>query len=209
MATAISVRQLAVTFPGRGRQAAVEALRPLDLDVGTGRILGVLGPNGSGKTTLLRVLAGRLPAAAGTVARPARAAAVQLVGQDAAASLTPGRPLRRLLAEASAPGFDLAASAAAVGLPLPLLEQPGGRMSGGEQRRAALLRALAVAPEVLLLDEPTASLDGATARGVLATLLALQRDRGLTMVIVTHELAMAEAIAHRVLLLQGGRLCPT
>ena len=58
MASAISCKQLAVTFRGRGRQPAVLALQPLDLELGTGRIVGVLGPNGSGKTTLLRVLAG-------------------------------------------------------------------------------------------------------------------------------------------------------
>ena len=58
MATAISARQVAVTFPRRGRRPAVEALRPLDLELRRGQVLGVLGPNGSGKTTLLRVLAG-------------------------------------------------------------------------------------------------------------------------------------------------------
>lgn len=193
-----------VKFAFAGR----EVLGGVDVSCRRGEIVAVVGASGAGKTTLLRVLAGRLPAAAGTVTRPARAMAVQLVGQDAAASLTPGRPLRKLLAEAGEPGFDAAAGAAAVGLPQALLEQPGERMSVGEQRRAALLRALAVLPEVLLLDEPTSSLDGASACGVLATLLALQHVRGLAMVIVTHDLAMAAAIAHRVLRLQGGRLCP-
>ena len=67
MATAISAQQLAVTFPGRGKKAAVRALLPLDLEVGKGRIVGVLGPNGSGKTTLLRVLAGLQQPTSGTV----------------------------------------------------------------------------------------------------------------------------------------------
>ena len=67
MATAISAKQLAVTFPGRGRRPALTALQPLDLDVKRGQVLGVLGPNGSGKTTLLRVLAGLQPPTSGEV----------------------------------------------------------------------------------------------------------------------------------------------
>ena len=67
MATAISANQLTVTFPGRGKKAAVQALKALDLDVAKGRIVGVLGPNGSGKTTFLRVLAGLQKPTSGSV----------------------------------------------------------------------------------------------------------------------------------------------
>ena len=138
----------------------------------------------------------------------AQSVAVQLVCQDASLALTPGVPLRRLLAEASAPSFDALSGAASVLLPAGALQQPCERMSGGERRRAALLRALGVVPDELELDEPTASLDRAAANAVLATLIALQRSRALALVIVTHDLEMARAIAHRVLMLQGGRLCP-
>jgi ABC-type dipeptide/oligopeptide/nickel transport system ATPase subunit len=88
-----------------------------------------------------------------------------------------------------------------------MLARPRERMSGGERRRAALLRAMAVHPDVLVLDEPTASLDRETAAAVLETLLELQRSRGLGLVVVTHDLELAHAIGHRVLTLRGGKLC--
>lgn len=183
-------------------------LAGVDFAVARGEIVAIVGESGAGKTTLVRVLAGHLRPDAGTVVRPRRIQAVQCLCQDAYGSLTPGVPLRRLLAEAHAESFDLAQTAAAVELPVAVLERPREQMSGGERRRAALLRAIAVDPDVLLLDEPTASLDRATAIGVLATLLELQCNRALALLIVTHDREMAAAVADRVLLLQGGRLCP-
>jgi peptide/nickel transport system ATP-binding protein len=180
----------------------------VDFSCRRGEIVAIVGESGAGKTTLVRALVGHLRPDGGAIERPPRATALQLVCQDAFASLTPGAPLRRLLAEAHAPYFDAGAGAAAVALPPALLEQPRERMSGGERRRAALLRALAVNPDVLVLDEPTASLDRGTAVAVFETLLVLQRSRALALVIVTHDLEFAHAVAHRVLILQGGTLCP-
>jgi predicted ABC-type transport system involved in lysophospholipase L1 biosynthesis ATPase subunit len=79
-------------------------------------------------------------------------------------------------------------------------------MSGGERKRAALLRALAVLPDVLLLDEPTASLDRATATAVVETLLVMQRSRGLGLVVVTHDATLAAALGHRVIEVKDGKL---
>jgi peptide/nickel transport system ATP-binding protein len=188
-----------------GARAVVDGV---DFACRRGEVAAIVGESGAGKTTLLRILAGHLRPEAGVVERPARRSAVQLVGQDAFASLTPGRPLADLLAEAHAPGFDPVAGARAVGLPAAALASPRERLSGGERRRAALLRALAVAPDALLLDEPTDALDRDTARHVLDTLLAEQRRRGLALVVVTHDREFAAAVAHTVWLLQGGRLCP-
>jgi peptide/nickel transport system ATP-binding protein len=184
-------------------------LAGVDFECRRGELVAIVGESGAGKTTLLRVLAGDLAPAAGRVVRPARRTAVQLLFQDAAASLTPGVPIGELLAEAHAPGFDPQAGAAAVALPFAALAQPRERLSGGEQRRAALLRALAVEPDVLLLDEPTASLDAAAALAIVQTLLRLQRTRGLAIVLVTHDHALARAVARHVLELRGGRLCPS
>ena len=128
--------------------------------------------------------------------------------QNAFASLTPGRSLRALARETAA---DDAIEAAARSLHLDgaALDRTPLQMSGGERRRAALLRALLGSPDVLVLDEPTASLDRATAIGVVSTLLSVQRERGLALVLITHDLELARAVAHRVVAVQGGTLCPS
>jgi len=182
-------------------------LAGIDLEVRRGEVVAIVGPSGAGKTTLARLAAGRLSPAAGTIQRPA-GVAVQMLAQDAFASLTPGRRLDDLLAEARAPGFLTHAGAEAVALPEGALARTAERLSVGEQRRAALLRALAVEPHVLVLDEPTASLDPVTAQAVVATLLALRARTGLAMLLITHDLELARAVAARIYTLQGGRLCP-
>jgi len=179
----------------------------VDFQLGRGEVVGIVGDSGAGKTTLARVLAGHLRPDAGAVERPPRRSAVQLVCQDAFASLTPGRTLRELLAEATAPSFDVAAAAAALRLPLAVLDRTAAQMSGGERRRAALLRALAVQPMALVLDEPTASLDRATAAAVVESMLVLQQSSGLAMVVITHDHELAQAMSHRVVTVAGGRLC--
>ncbi|MCK5940332.1 MAG: ABC transporter ATP-binding protein, partial [Planctomycetes bacterium] len=179
----------------------------VDLRLRRGEIVALLGESGAGKTTLMRVLAGHREPDRGRVVRPPRRAAVQLVCQDALASLTPRRSLRGMLDEAHAPFFDAGAGASAVRLPEAVLDRTAAAMSGGERRRAALLRAIAVQPDVLLLDEPTASLDREAAATVVENLLTMQRSRALALLIATHDESLAEAIAHRRLILREGRLC--
>lgn len=217
MASAISVRQLAVTFARRGRQEAVTALRPLDLDLAAGRILGVLGPNGSGKTTLLRVLAGlQLPTggAATVLDLPPTARALR---RRCAFQPEGALPLDVLSAREY-----LAYTGAALGLPnadsdaraqrwLERLDlQHTGRrwirtFSTGMQRRLALAAALLGEPEVLLLDEPTAGLDPFGS----ATVMAVLRERaaaGTAVLMASHQLLEVEEICDEVILLQGGEL---
>lgn len=182
-------------------------LDSVDFVLRRGEIVALLGESGAGKTTLLRVLAGHRQPDAGSVVRPTRRSAIQLVCQDAFASLTPKRRLQSLLAEASAPFFDAAAGASSVQLPESMLGRTAAAMSGGERRRAALLRALAVQPDVLLLDEPTASLDRAAAVTVIENLLTMQRSRALALLVATHDEGLADAIAHRQLTIRGGKLC--
>ena len=172
-----------------------------------GEITALLGESGAGKTTLLRVLAGHRKPDRGTVKRPERRSAIQLVCQDALASLTPHRRLDSLLAEASAPFFDAATGANSVQMPEHLLQCTVAEMSGGERRWAALLRAIAVQPDVLLLDEPTASLDRSAAVAVVDNLLTMQRSRALAMLVATHDESLAAAISHRQLTIQEGQLC--
>jgi peptide/nickel transport system ATP-binding protein len=190
---------------GYGRDAVLDGV---DLELRAGEIVAIVGASGAGKTTLARIAARRLAPVGGTVAWPAGPRTVQLLGQDAFGSLTPGRPLRSLLGEACAPGFDLTAGAQAVAMPVTALARPRERLSGGEQRRGALLRALAVAPAALVLDEPLAALDHGAALAVVDTLLELRAARQLALLLVTHDRELATAIAHRTLLLREGRLWP-
>lgn len=198
-APVLAAHGLEVAFGRRQVLAGVDvALRP-------GEFAALCGASGAGKSTLLRVLAGWQTADRGQVMRPHRRSAVQYCGQDARGTLTPGRTLGSLLDEARAPGFELEPALAALRLPRTVLERTGAELSGGERRRAALLRALAVAPAVLLLDEPTAGLDGPAAAALLTELLALQRRQCLALLLATHDPELA-AVAPRRWTLQDGTL---
>ena len=215
MAIAISARQLAVTFPGRGRRPDVEALRPLDLELARGQVLGVLGPNGSGKTTLLRVLAGLQPATRGEVevlgAPPADRALIPRVAYQSEGPL----PLPTL----SAPEY-LAFVGAEIGLPNEVsdqraaallarlgLERAGRRrvhtFSTGMCKRLALAAAVLAEPEVLLLDEPTAGLDPFGSATVME-LLREHAEAGTAVLMASHHLLEVEESCDEVLVLHNG-----
>ncbi|MBB6349963.1 peptide/nickel transport system ATP-binding protein [Nonomuraea muscovyensis] len=209
----LQVRDLAVAQPGR------LLFQGLGLELAAGDFVAVLGPSGSGKSTLLRTLAGLHPAARGTVTllgeqlpwpvrerTPAARRAVALVGQNPLDTLNPARRLRAALhrplrhlprAEARA---EAARLLAAVGLPADLAHRYPGALSGGQRQRAALARALAGQPALLLADEITAALDPATTAEVLDLLDRLRHGTGLAVLAVTHDPSVA-ARADRVLTL--------
>lgn len=181
-------------------------LAGVDVGIRRGEIVALIGESGAGKSTLARVLTGHLRPTAGEVVRPPRANAVQLLFQDAPGTLTPGRTIASLLAEAQAPFFQALTTAGQIGLDAAHLARTGDGLSGGERRRAALLRVLAVQPDVVVLDEPTASLDRQTAVQVMQVLLEQQAQRGLALLLITHDEELARTVAHRVLRLQDGRI---
>jgi peptide/nickel transport system ATP-binding protein len=180
-------------------------LESASLAVRAGESLAVRGPSGAGKTTLARALVGRIESSTGHVERHGR---VLLLDQDAAGSLTPHRTVASLCAESAAPGFDIEREAKSLGLEGAALASTVGALSGGQRRRAALLRALAARPAALILDEPTAGLDRVAAVQVVETLLDVQRRHGLALLWITHDEDLAAAVSGQATVhIQRGRTC--
>ena len=190
---------------------AVRALQQVNLSIVPGERVALIGPNGSGKSTLLRTLHGLLAPSSGQVWRdPARRQAMlfqrpHLLRLSALANVALGLWLDRSLGLSWAQARTRAHSALErVGL-LAVAAQGGRQLSGGQQQRLALARAWALQPDILFLDEPTASLDPSARREVEA-LIAEFAQAGLTLVMSTHNLGQVKRLATRVLYLEGGRL---
>lgn len=188
-------------------------LQDVDVEVREGRTLGVVGESGSGKTTLARLLLGVDRPDGGTVtgSRPLRA---QFVHQNPLGALDPrwpvGRSIREALEASGVPRADRRARAAALMEEVGLGPELGARrpagLSGGQRQRAVIARALAADPDLLVLDEPVSALDATVRARVLALLARLQRDRGLTMVLVSHDLDVVAAVADDLVVMQDGRI---
>jgi putative ABC transport system ATP-binding protein len=216
----VRVRDLHLTVPASA--GPVNILRGIDLDIAAGEAVGVVGPSGSGKTSLLMVLAGLERATAGRVELAGR----DLTGmdEDALAKLRRDQvgivfqgffliPTMTALENVAVP-LELAgapdamaraeASLRAVGLGHRLTHLPG-QLSGGEQQRVALARAFAPHPKLLLADEPTGNLDRATGEAVMDLLFELREQAGTTLMLITHDPALA-ARCSRIVRLADGRI---
>jgi putative ABC transport system ATP-binding protein len=204
---------------GRGA-ARVHILRGLDLAVAEGSSVGVLGPSGSGKSTLLAVIAGleapdsgRVLVAGEALARKDEDALARFRGRHVGIVfqsfhlIAPMTALENVAAPLELAGVADAFGKAerelrAVGLGDRLGHYPA-QLSGGEQQRVALARALAPAPSLLVADEPTGNLDAATGRAVVDLLFERRREKGATLVLVTHDEALAARCDRRVRLADG------
>ncbi len=192
---------------------AVTILDRITLTIASGAPTALIGPNGSGKTTLLRLAMGLIEPTHGRVSRggvehtPPVRRALMFQRPVMLRRSTAGN-LRYALAAAGVPrierGKRCAELLALVGLS-GLGERPARRLSGGEQQRLALARALAREPAVLFLDEPTASLDPAATKAV-EDVIAEITARGIKVVIATHDLGQARRLAGEVVLLHRGRV---
>lgn len=178
-----------------------------------GCTLGIVGESGSGKTTLARMLVGVEAPDAGTL-EWAGAPGVQLVHQNPLGAFDPrwtvGRSLREALEAGGVPRAvrrsRVTQLLAEVGLAPELAERRPAALSGGQRQRAAIARALAADPQVLVLDEPVSALDPSVREKVLRLLARLQRERGLTMVLISHDLDVMGAVADDVIVMQQGRI---
>ena len=191
----------------------VAILERITLALTAGAPTLLIGPNGAGKTTLLRAAMGLIPLTSGFVTWGGREASAPkqraiVFQRPVMLRRSTAGNVRYALAAAGVPRAARAARTAAllqeVGL-AGLAQRPARRLSGGEQQRLALARAWALAPDVLFLDEPTASLDPPSARAVEAIVNDIHAQ-GTTIVMTTHHLAQAKRLADRVILLHGGRI---
>jgi len=220
----IEARGIAKAYKSGDRLLTV--IDGLDLAVEAGETVSIVGASGVGKSTLLHLLGGidrpsagqilfegsRLDGLSTTALANYRNASIGFVFQfhflmpDFTALENVQMPLLLAGERSGAAARSAAGLLADVGLGDRGHHRPG-ELSGGEQQRVAIARAIARGPKLLLADEPTGNLDRGTGDAVFALLQRLNRERGLTMVIVTHNAALAEATG-RILALEGGRLAP-
>jgi putative ABC transport system ATP-binding protein len=216
----VSVRELTMRLASGGRPLTI--LERVSLDVERGDAVAVIGPSGSGKSTLLGLIAGLDAPTDGTIV--VAGVDVTRLGESALARFrreTIGYVFQSYhliptltAAENVAVPLELAGERRVLARARTLLEQVGlgdrahhypVQLSGGEQQRVALARAVALDPPLLLADEPTGNLDSATGAAIIERLFALNRDRGSTLLLVTHDPALAER-ADRIVSLRDGRV---
>ncbi|NBB82954.1 MAG: ATP-binding cassette domain-containing protein [Alphaproteobacteria bacterium] len=222
---AASIRLDGVHLELASAAGPVNILRGIDLAIGRGEVVSVVGPSGSGKSSMMMLIGG--------LERPTRGA-ITVAGHDLNAmdedDLALFRrdhvgivfqnfhlvPTMTALENVAIPlefagrddAFDRAAAGLeAVGLGHRLTHYPG-QLSGGEQQRTALARAFAASPDLILADEPTGNLDGETGQQVIDLMFRLSRDTGATLMLITHDPALAER-CDRVVRLVDGRLVST
>jgi len=219
-APALSCRGVEVRYPGHGGRPDVVAVRGVDLTIGAGSSLALVGESGCGKTSLARAVCGHLRPAAGEIevggrpvgGRPRRAA--QMIFQDPYSSLDPRQTCGDAVAEAArAAGGTAAASRlaaadllAAAGLGPGIAAQRPHALSGGQRQRVAVARALAARPVLLVADEPTGSLDPDAASLLIEVLRRFRGDTGCGLLLITHDVALARRTCREVAVMFAGHV---
>lgn len=217
------IRDLGKTFESDGR--SVVALKNVSLDIAAGECHAVVGESGSGKSTLANLILGIFAPTAGTIVLDgeplggkrtlAHRRRIQLVQQNPLSSLNPRRKIGaqlRLPLDVHAIGPASGRKARVeqllteVGLEPEMARRSPSSLSGGQRQRVAIARALAADPDLIVLDEPTSALDVLVQARVLALLDRLRKERGLTYIFISHDLAVVRAIADRISVFAAGEM---
>ena len=219
-ASALSVRNMVVAMDD------FLALDGVSIDVREGESFGIVGESGSGKSTLLRAVAGLNSFESGSLTVAGQSykgqkrtkefyRTVQMVFQDPYGSLHPRQTVDRLLLEPLAiHGFTdvdvrIARALDEVGLGSGFRFRYSHQLSGGQRQRIAIARALILEPKILLLDEPTSALDASIQAEILNLLEQARRDRGLTFVMVSHDLGVISHMCERLTVMRKGEVVET
>jgi peptide/nickel transport system ATP-binding protein len=203
----------------------LHALDDVSIDIRRGETFALVGESGSGKTTLAKILLGLNPASNGEVTldgepiakmdRLKRARLMQPIFQDPYSSLNPRHTIGRLIGrplEIHNIGDALTREAAVVevmervGLPSRVMHNYPNQMSGGQRQRVAIARALVMKPALLVCDEPTSALDVSVQAQILNLLSDLQRDLGLTYLLITHDIGVVHQVASRIAVMYLGQI---
>ncbi|MDJ0712321.1 MAG: ABC transporter ATP-binding protein [Woeseiaceae bacterium] len=226
--TLMAVDAASVRYRERGG-ATLEAVSEVSFAVREGETVAVVGESGSGKSSLVRAMLGLAPMASGKVVyagqtlegpvqHRARAQRrdLQLVFQDPVSALNPQMRVQALVDEPllvherSLSGADRTRRVRAildkVGLDASFLQRYPHELSGGQAQRVAIARALILEPRVLVCDEAVAALDGSVRKQVLELLRSVQDETGLSIIFISHDLAVVRSISHRILVMYAGRL---
>jgi oligopeptide/dipeptide ABC transporter ATP-binding protein len=209
-----------------GGKRALVAVRNVTLRIQPGEVVGLVGESGSGKSTIGRMAIALLPPTEGRVAFDGTDLAsmatddlrrlrqrMQIIFQDPWGALNPRHTIGRLMEEplllhttlsAAQRREEVIAIAQRMQLGLPLLERYPAQLSGGQLQRVCIGRALATKPDLLVLDEPTSSLDVSVRAGILQLLDTLRRETGVAMLFISHDLETIHALCDRVVVLYLG-----
>ncbi|MGX5664476.1 ABC transporter ATP-binding protein [Rhizobium daejeonense] len=218
--SALSIRNMVVSFD------EFRALDTVSLEIPVGESFGIVGESGSGKSTLLRAVAGLNRFESGSLEVNGRSYSgwrrdhefyrtVQMVFQDPYGSLHPRQTVDRLLLEPLAiHGFNdtearIERALDEVGLGSGFRFRFSHQLSGGQRQRIAIARALILEPKILLLDEPTSALDASIQAEILNLLEQARKDRGLTFIMVSHDLAVISHMCERLAVMKSGRVVET
>ena len=216
----LSIKNLSKSY--ERNDIKTEALRGVSFELKRGEILGIVGTSGSGKSTLLRLISGLEAPDAGSIRLDghelgtkrsiAEKRDIQMIFQDAGASFHPRRTIASSIGDAffslmgRGAALDLDTLCLEVGLSPELARRYPRSLSGGQCQRFAIARAIASSPRVLLCDEITSALDVSSQAQILALLSFLRREKNMSMIFVSHDLAVVSTLCDRIIVMHGGKI---
>ena len=228
MSEFLKVENVDVEYPGKGfLSKPFKALHSVSIELGKGETLGLVGESGSGKTTLGRAILGLAPVTSGSIRfqgeeiskasrkdRQRLSRDIQVVFQDPYTSLNPSMEIGQILAEPleiqGMKGDEakkrIKELLDQVNLPKDALHRLPREFSGGQRQRVAIARALALAPKLIVCDEPVSALDLTTQARILDLFLQIQQDTGVSYLFVSHDLDVVRHISHRIAVMYKGEI---